>query len=75
MTTKTLMCVCSLFLLLFYTSDKALHGSEKVRSQEQRAKTGLGQKRHFMRTLFLTACVNQGLQPAVILLAASKPRN
>jgi hypothetical protein len=60
---------------LFRSSDKALHGNEKVQSQEQKAKIGSGQKRRFTRILFLTAYVNRGLQIAMILLSAYKPRS
>ena len=72
-TKRQLPVLVVLSLILFGSSDKALHGNEKVQSREQRAKTGFGQKRRFMRILFPTACVNQGLQTAMILLSASKP--
>jgi len=72
-TTRQLSELVVLSLIFFGSSDKALRGNEKVQSREQRAKTGFGQKRHFMRILFPTACVNQGLQTAMILLSASKP--
>ena len=72
-TKRQLPVLVVLSLIFFGSSDKALRGNEKVQSREQRAKTGFGQKRHFMRILFPTACVNQGLQTAMILLSASKP--
>ena len=72
-TTRQLSELVVLSLIFFGSSDKALRGNEKVQSREQRAKTGFGQKRRFMRILFPTACVNQGLQTAMILLSASNP--
>jgi hypothetical protein len=57
---------------LFCSTDKVLHGNEKALFQARKAKTGFGQRRHFMRILFPIACVNRVPQPAMILLLASE---